>query len=462
MSLAVFSGEVIIAVMVNEELYLIEASTTTRKWEAKEPEVSDEELKEYVEAPISRNESELFGNKFVRATFESSQESDRLRLNKVKFGLFLDGKFYLKKIRIGEVGLIHREESDDLAKLLQIEYDEGIAAGFYFPARIIAEDHFFRPLGSFLLKRINLLLCDLGDPNEILGRTELDPIMTETYAICTNRGAIGLIDDKGKYRFRLPYTWPFKSQDFVRGACRSCSYNLVCEEEIPFGELDQDLLAKFSRERISVSDISCLHFYMSPVGSAGWLVFDYVEKMVKFPRFFLKRVKIMSASFGTVRFQLGGLEVLMHLDDRVPGIVRHFFEKWTPPIDEEVRLWREKYPVSFDECWGLFGCSMVVFLESANYESFLFDEEEGCWVSYSDGNMVVEEGVASIYLYDRRILMDKFLEITVLPKDLCDLIVDMTYDWFPENFCDGEGEGLNEYDRIEFGGKIPLAKKMLE
>jgi hypothetical protein len=355
MHLAILSGESVIAVSFDGKIYLLppnperEGPGLDLNQYREFPLDSDDEeehvvleskvdLGQYQEFPATPEECFISEGKVFRSlTFTSAYTSHRPR-----FGLFRDGKFYMKEIRIVEVDLVEVICAFAKATQLKITYNGASTVNYRsYSEELIEKEQLFRRDHFFLLKRVrSFLSCSAK-----FDRLDCpSPVMTETLAICTDKGAVCVFDHKGEPYFGAEES-SFRLRSRIDDVYFDGADSLCCDHEVSFDCMDQAVVDKFWEQyggQIPPDKVPpCPRTLVVPFGATGWLVFDFDKRVVKFPEFFLEKVQIIESNgLGWVYYVLGGVIRMIFVDIKNESIsnkiVRNFFEVNLPvQIGEE-------------------------------------------------------------------------------------------------------------------------------
>jgi hypothetical protein len=421
---------------------------------------------EYDEFPIDPADAEYFADLDVYAF--SDPDYPNMTSGKKKFGMFRNQKLYLRKIKfVSKVDLgLEPLVVHDIRSLDTIF--QGCPGSIHFGAEFVRIHNAFLPGLAFFLKRVEQLFSiQFETPYQILGRFCPQPVRTEVTAICTDRGPLGFIDADGTLFISGQYTEILRTEDDFGDSYRSCFSNILIKKQIPFSEVDEEILSEFRRKNeIMFGDdvvATCIQICSEPLGLTCGIVVNQSKSMIELPNIFTKKAKLLPTTNGGVEIALGGLVHKIYSTRSIINFVYYLFEKFIRPSLQEKheKLWQRRCYSSFDN-WGLFDHSLVIFPNSDSVNIFYFDETDGYWKRQAE-IMKTAEQIVSICLTPLDAMMETFLTATELPADLCRLIIETTYDYFPGDFQGSNKivlrNDLNEV--IDVAEIIQFARRML-
>jgi hypothetical protein len=433
---------------------------------------SEEKLEEknFTEHPIDPIDAEFFDGYYFRTIGLKLWSNGAYQSSVKKLGSIENGKFYMGELKLSMLTCKKIVNFVKYFGVIELINDGVQTSGEYFPSGEIKTYELIHPSVSFFLKRVKLAFSDwlsFGYLQQITPK----PVRTEILALCTKRGCFGYMID-GMVHFRRTWIPSFKRQNVFGDTYRLKGNNFPCEDSIPFSEVDQEALEKFLEDNPSPLGTVAKGMRFSALGmngfGPGWVIFDLDEKLIKFPRFFLKKAKIFPDSCdSSVKFCVKGFRVMIHPSRRLNTLKSEFiyylFEKKIPIYPDSGQLWRNVRS-RLDEHWGLFDHSVVLFPTIISEVAVFFSEETGDWARYSEGQVIKLEPREriSFCIFSKQTMKELFLTETDLPEVLCDLITNLIYDYFPEdirseNHCFPTSNGFYFYPQLTLNN----ARKML-
>jgi hypothetical protein len=443
-----FSGETPIAVMLQGKFQFLRIQM--REFEEDE---KVELTPEFIRLPIDPVDLEFFGeNQILYQKLYGLRGGDVGEA--MTFGFIYDGELYMKNLEIRKAFIKWSRLDLDCITVRFRDFNPNLPQMLLNQDKLCSYNELF-PLEFFLYQRFRLL-HDYGtfDP-EILMHVCPKSTQSEVAAICTKQGCIGVITKNNVMHLGQQFSDKTTFNRLRDGAYFGRYYHIELEKKIPLEEniLDTyfpNLTPPFKQFYHSI----CSFEY----GAAGGFVVDHETQSIYFPRFFLRRAKLVHGG-GKRGFavKIKHTTWTLTISKNSNGFLEDYLRRSDLRFEESTSVTNYNL-ASYPGNWGLFDRSMVLFPGAFNLRVFTYDSTQDGWFT-AKGNKEIP--TVSVCLDSKEEVTNAVVNRSqFIPADIGKLIVSFTYDHFLEETRDDQYQD-NRNDFIKVSIRANDAKKLL-